>query len=116
MAARDRTEPPGWAALVQRCPPSVVSHSLSPNTNPCCGVAKRTPHTPVPPGADSGTTGAGSPRQVAPRSSVRTIDVHTAFGHGAVPRTKASCAETNVTDVAVKPPGTGPPGGAGVIG
>ena len=74
------------------------------------------PHTPVPPGAESGTTGAGSPRQLAPRSSVRTIDVHTAFEQGAVPRTKASCVETNVTDVAVKPLGTGPPGGAGVIG
>jgi len=33
-----------------------------------------------------------------------------------VPRTKASCADTNVTDVALNPPGTGPPGGAGLMG
>jgi hypothetical protein len=47
---------------------------------------------------------------------VRTIDVHTALEQGAVPRTKASRADANVTDVAVNPVGTGPPGGAGVIG
>jgi hypothetical protein len=47
---------------------------------------------------------------------VRTIDVHGACEQGAVPRTKASCVDTNVTDVAVKPLGTGPPGGAGIMG
>jgi len=47
---------------------------------------------------------------------VRTIDVHGACEHGAVPSTKASRADTNVTDVAVNPPGTGPPGGAGLMG
>ena len=44
------------------------------------------------------------------------IDVHGACEHGAVPSTKASCVDTNVTDVAVNPPGTGPPGGAGITG
>jgi hypothetical protein len=33
-----------------------------------------------------------------------------------MPRTKASCVDTNVTDVAVNPLGTGPPGGAGIMG
>ena len=117
ITARDSIEPPGEAALVQCCPPSVVCHSPSPKTNPCSGVAKRMPHTPVPPGDESGTTGAGSPRQLAPWSSVQMIDVHGACEHGAVPRTKASCVDTNVTDVALNPPGTGPPGGgAGLTG
>jgi hypothetical protein len=53
--------------------------------------------------------GAGIPAQLAPRSSVRTIDVHGACAHGAVPRTNASSTETNVTEVAVNPAGTGPP-------
>src|ERR1035437_7124483 len=74
------------------------------------------PHTPAPPGDESRTTGAGSPRQVTPRSSVRTIDVQGACEQGAAPRTNASCADTNVTDVALNPPGTGPPGGAGPLG
>ncbi|WP_300609208.1 hypothetical protein [Trebonia sp.] len=47
---------------------------------------------------------------------MRTIDVHGAFEHGAVPRTNASCVETNVTDVAVNPVGTGPPAGTDVAG
>ena len=42
--------------------------------------------------------------------------MHGACEHGAVPSTKASCVDTNVTDVAVNPPGTGPPGGAGITG
>ena len=43
--------------------------------------------------------------------------MHGACEQGAVPRTKASCADTNVTDVAANPPGTGPPGGgAGIMG
>ena len=34
-----------------------------------------------------------------------------------MPRTKASCVDTNVTEVAVNPLGTGPPGGgAGIMG
>jgi len=53
--------------------------------------------------------GAGIPAQLAPRSSVRTIDVHGACAHGAVPRTNASPTEANVTEVAAKPAGTGPP-------
>jgi hypothetical protein len=65
----------------------------------------------------SGTTGAGSPTQVAPRFSVRTIEVHGLAEHGAVPRTNASSAETNVTEVAANPLGTGPPAGmlAGLV-
>jgi hypothetical protein len=39
---------------------------------------------------------------------VRTIDVHGACEHGAVPRTNASCVETNVTEAAANPRGTGP--------
>jgi hypothetical protein len=78
-------------------------------------LANRIPHTAAPattPGcAASGTTGAGSPRQLAPRFRVRRIDVHGAFAHGAVPRTNASSGETNVTDRAANPIGTGPPGG-----
>jgi hypothetical protein len=42
---------------------------------------------------------------------VRTIDVHGAWEHGAVPRTNASCVETNVTEAAANPLGTGPPAG-----
>jgi hypothetical protein len=62
-------------------------------------------------GWPSGTTGAGSPRQLAPRFSVRTIDVHGVCEHGAVPSTNASSGETNVTEVAAIPVGTGPPAG-----
>ena len=42
--------------------------------------------------------------------------MHGACEHGAVPRTKASWVDTNVTDVAANPPGTGPPGGVGIMG
>ena len=64
----------GETAGVHRSPPSVVSHSPLPNTNPSDGLANRIPHTagPATPGcAASGTTGAGSPRQLAPRLRVR---------------------------------------------
>jgi hypothetical protein len=37
--------------------------------------------------------------------------VQGAFAHGAVPRTNASSGETNVTEVAANPVGTGPPDG-----
>jgi hypothetical protein len=47
---------------------------------------------------------------------VRTIEVHGACEHGAVPRTNASSAETNVTEEAAKPPGTGPPAGCVAVG
>src|SRR6516165_7488591 len=115
ITSSDRIEPPGPAAAAQCSPPSVVSHSPSPNTNPWPGSANRMPHTAGPAlswGCPSGTTGAGSPRQEAPRSSVRTIDVQGACAHGAVPRTNACSAETNVTDVAANPAGTGPPAGS----
>ena len=92
----------------------MVSHSPVPNTKPCDGVANLMPHTagagPFS-GWPSGTTGAGSPRQLAPRFSVRTIDVHGVCEHGAVPSTNASSGETNVTEVAAIPAGTGPPAG-----
>jgi hypothetical protein len=54
---------------------------------------------------------------VAPRFSVRTIEVHGGVAHGAVPSTKASLGETNVTEVAANMAGTGPPAGwsAGAI-
>jgi hypothetical protein len=42
---------------------------------------------------------------------VRTIDVHGVCEHGAVPSTNASSGETNVTEVAAIPAGTGPPAG-----
>src|SRR6516165_5771300 len=114
ITSSDRIEPAGPAAAAQCSPPSVVSHSPSPNTNPWPGSANRMPHTAGPAlswGCPSGTTGAGSPRQEAPRSSVRTIDVQGACAHGAVPRTNACSGETNVTDVAANPVGTGPPAG-----
>ena len=114
MTSRDLIEAPGEAAAVHRSPPSVVSHRPSPNTKPTDGLANRIPHTAglvVSNGAASGTTGAGSPRQLAPRFRVRRIDVQGAFAHGAVPRTNASWVETNVTDLAANPIGTGPPDG-----
>ena len=83
----------GEAADDQCSPPSVVSHRPLPNTNPSEGLANRIPHTAGSVNSDSvasGTTGAGSPRQLAPRFRVRRIDVHGAFAHGAVPRTNAS--------------------------
>src|SRR5271165_963647 len=114
ITSSDRIAPPGPAAAAQCSPPSVVSHSPSPNTNPWPGSANRIPHTAGPApfcGCPSGTTGAGSPRQLAPLSSVRTIDVQGACEHGAVPRTNACSGETNVTEVAANPAGTGPPAG-----
>jgi hypothetical protein len=42
---------------------------------------------------------------------VRTIEVHGARVHGAVPSANASRMETNVTEAALNPAGTGPPGG-----
>jgi len=51
----------------------------------------------------------GSPTQLTPRSSVRTIAVHAACPHGAAPSTNASSAETNVTEVAAKPASSGAP-------
>jgi hypothetical protein len=41
--------------------------------------------------------------------------VHGAFAHGAVPRTNASSGETNVTEVAANPSGTGPPDGTATV-
>src|ERR1700689_5443914 len=114
ITSRHTIEPPGDVAGVHRSPPSVVSHRPLPNTNPSEGLANRIPHTAGPVtsnGAVSGATGAGSPRQLAPRFRVRRIDVHGAFAHGAVPRTNASSVETNVTDLAANPIGTGPPDG-----
>jgi hypothetical protein len=111
--ARDRIEPAGTKSRAHCAPPSVVSHSPSPNTNPCSGVAKRIPHTTdaLPSvGAPTGSAGAGRPTQFAPRSTVRTMDVHGACAHGAVPRTNASSGDTHVTDVAANPSGTGPAG------
>src|SRR5881394_2377105 len=59
--------------------------------------------------AGSGATGAGTPRQFRPPSSVRTTDVHGARWHGASPSTYAVRLDVNVTDHATKPRGTGPP-------
>jgi hypothetical protein len=42
---------------------------------------------------------------------VRAIEVHGPGVHGAVPSANASRAETNVTDAALNPAGTGPPDG-----
>ena len=71
------------------------------------------PHTAGPvtvtPGSPSGTTGAGRPRQLTPRSRVRTIEVHGACWHGAVPSANASRVEAKVTEAALNPAGTGPP-------
>ena len=114
MTSSDRIDPAGDEALAHCSPPSVVSHSPVPNTKPCDGVANLMPHTAAAgpfSGWPSGTTGAGSPRQLAPRFSVRTIDVHGVCEHGAVPSTNASSGETNVTEVAAIPAGTGPPAG-----
>lgn len=51
------------------------------------------------------------PAHVRPPSVVRSTDVHTGRGHGAVPSTQPRCADTNVTDSGWNPAGTGPPGG-----
>src|SRR5579859_4373448 len=72
------------------------------------------PHTAGPllmPGSPSGTTGAGMPRQLTPRSRVRAIEVHGACWHDAAPSTNASRTETKVTEAALNPAGTGPPEG-----
>jgi hypothetical protein len=42
---------------------------------------------------------------------VRTIEVHGACLQGAVPSANASRVETKVTEAALNPAGTGPPGG-----
>ena len=118
ITSSDSIGRPGGTAGVHRSPPSVVSHRPSPNTNPTRGLANRIPHTARPTTAGcgaSGAAGAGSPRQLAPRSRVRRIDVHGAFAHGAVPRTNASSVETNVTEVAANPIGTGPPDGTATV-
>src|SRR6266568_7836924 len=60
--------------------------------------------------AGSGATGAGTPRQLRPPSSVRTTDVHGARRHGASPSTYAVWLDANVTDQATNPRGTAPPG------
>src|SRR5207302_4168525 len=81
----------------------------------CSGVANRIPHTAGPllmPGSPSGTTGAGRPRQLTPRSRVRAIEVHGACWHGAVPSANASRVEAKVTEAALNPAGTGPPAGS----
>ena len=92
ITSSDTMEPPGAATLAQCSPPSVVSHNPLPNTKPIEGVANRMPQTADPvvfSGWPSGTTGAGSPCQVPPRFSVRSIDVQGLFTHGAVPSTNA---------------------------
>src|ERR1700722_16235341 len=99
--ARDSTMPFGVLTRSHRAPPSAVSHSPSPNTNPCSGVAKRMPHTaPRCPGAPTGTAGAGTAVQLPPRFRAPAIEVHGACAHGAVPSTNSSSGDTQVTDVA----------------
>src|SRR6201987_5646531 len=70
MTSSDRIDPAGEEALAPCSPPSVVPHSPVPNTKPCDGGANLMPHTagagPFS-GWPSGTTGAGSPRQLAAR-------------------------------------------------
>jgi hypothetical protein len=51
------------------------------------------------------------PTKRAPPSVVRTIDVHTGCGHGAVPSSQKYRAEMAVKSAARKPLGTGPPAG-----
>lgn len=51
------------------------------------------------------------PAHVRPPSVVRSTDVQTGCGHGAVPSTQPRCDETNVTDSGWNPVGTAPPGG-----
>src|SRR5580704_17674817 len=117
--ARERIEPPGSASRIHWPPPSVVSHSPSPNTKPCPGVANRIPHTAgaaASPGWPTGSAGAGRPTQLRPRSRVRTTAVHGACAQGAVPSTNASSADTNVTDVAANRAGAGPPEGIAPTG
>lgn len=55
--------------------------------------------------------GAGIPAHVRPPSVVRSTEVHTGRGHGAVPSTQPRCDEMKVTDCGWNPAGTGPPGG-----
>src|SRR4029077_11690960 len=109
MTSSDRIDPAGEAALAHCSQPSVVSHSPVPNTKPSDGAANLMPHTHAAgpfSGWPSGTPAAGSPRQLPPRFSVRTIDVHGVCEHGAVPSTNASSGETNVTEVAAIRAGT----------
>ena len=100
-------------AAVGRLPQTVAEHEPDP-TDWRTGFPTR-PASTTPGCGASGATGAGSPRQLAPRSRVRRIDVHGAFAHGAVPRTNASSVETNVTEVAANPIGTGPPDGTATV-
>ncbi len=51
------------------------------------------------------------PRQEAPPSRVRTIEVQGGCPHGALPNTQPCSALTNVAEYGVNPPGTGPPTG-----
>src|SRR5436190_3874040 len=51
------------------------------------------------------------PCQVLPPSWVRTIEVHGAEVHGALPSTQLSVGLTNVAEYGTNPAGTGPPFG-----
>jgi hypothetical protein len=49
------------------------------------------------------------PTKCRPPSVVRTIEVHTGFEHGALPRSQNSWSEMAVNEIGSKPEGTGPP-------
>ena len=113
--SRAVTRRPFVTTWVQVWPPSCVANSPGPNAHPSDRLRNRTWLTPVAPSAGP-VTGAGTPVQVFPASSVRAIEVQYCVaqcpGVPAWPITQPVSVPMKVTEVGRKLDGTG----AGVEG
>ncbi len=72
--SRSVTRSPSVATWAQVCPPSCVAYSCGPNAQPSAPLRNRIWLTPVAPSAGP-VSGAGTPVQVFPASSVRATEV-----------------------------------------
>ena len=113
--SRSVTRCPWVSTCAQTCPPSWVAHSSGPNAHPSSRLRNRIWLTPVAPSA-APVSGAGTPAQLSPASSVRATDVQNSVAHcpgvPACPITQPVSVPTKVTEEGRKSAGTGSTGAA----
>src|ERR1700722_1303651 len=108
--SRSVTRSPFVTTWVQVCPPAWLPCTCGPNAHPSRLSRNRTWPTPAAPSAGP-VTGAGTPLQVFPASSVRAPEVQSSVaqfpGVPAWPITHPVCVPMNVTELGRKLAGTG---------
>src|SRR5579862_8945341 len=117
--SRAVTRCPWVSTGAQTCPPSWVAHSSGPNAHPSSRLRNRIWLTPVAPSA-APVSGAGTPVQLSPASSVRATDVQNSVAQcpavPACPITHPVSVPTKVTEEGRKFAGTGNLGAAEGLG